>query len=125
LSPETRAARWLSIFDDAARARLALPGLAATATLGASPGIAASEHDAGALGGAASVLAAAFAGEPLHPVEAAMRADLRLYLPGDVLAKVDVASMAHGLEVRTPLLDHRVVELVARLPLDAKLDPLG
>jgi len=47
--------------------------------------------------------------------------DLKNYLPGAILAKVDVASMYHGLEVRVPILDHRVVELAARIPVRHKL----
>lgn len=43
-------------------------------------------------------------------------ADIRSYLPGAVLAKVDRASMAWSLEVRSPLLDHRVHEFVSKLP---------
>jgi asparagine synthase (glutamine-hydrolysing) len=43
-------------------------------------------------------------------------ADIRSYLPGAVLAKVDRASMAWSLEVRSPFLDHRVHEFVSRLP---------
>ncbi len=46
----------------------------------------------------------------------AMRADLVSYLPCDLLAKVDITSMAHGLECRSPFLDHRVVEAALRIP---------
>jgi asparagine synthase (glutamine-hydrolysing) len=47
--------------------------------------------------------------------------DYQTYLPCDILTKVDVASMYHGLEVRTPLIDLRVVELAAQLPLRQRL----
>ena len=51
----------------------------------------------------------------------AMYADLKVYLPNDVLVKVDRMSMQHGLEVRCPLLDRRVVELGFRIPASVKM----
>ena len=46
--------------------------------------------------------------------------DLNSYLPGDILVKVDIASMAHSLEVRSPYMDHNVVQFAASLPLNFK-----
>ena len=51
----------------------------------------------------------------------ALALDVAQYLPDDVLVKVDVASMAHGLEARSPFLDRALVEAAASLPADHKL----
>lgn len=54
------------------------------------------------------------------PVQRAEYADLKVYMPNDPLVKVDRMSMAHSLEVRCPLLDHRLVELAFRIPASRK-----
>jgi asparagine synthase (glutamine-hydrolysing) len=49
-------------------------------------------------------------------LDQAQYADLKVWLPGDILTKVDRTSMAVGLEAREPLLDHRLMEFAATLP---------
>jgi len=54
--------------------------------------------------------------EDLDPLHAVQLADMRTYLPNDILTKVDVASMMNSLEVRTPLVDVKVAEFAGRIP---------
>ena len=56
-----------------------------------------------------------------HPVDRMLWHDNRTYLPGDLLVKMDIASMHCGLETRSPLLDHEVIEYCATLPASYKV----
>jgi len=60
----------------------------------------------------------------LDEISQMMWVDFNTYLPDDILVKVDRMSMAHGLEVRSPFLDQKVVELVMRMPIGLKLKGL-
>jgi asparagine synthase (glutamine-hydrolysing) len=54
-------------------------------------------------------------------IDRAQYADIRIWLPGDILTKVDRMSMAVGLEAREPLLDHRLIEFAAKLPVNQRI----
>jgi asparagine synthase (glutamine-hydrolysing) len=54
-------------------------------------------------------------------VDVMLEVDVETYLPGDLLVKMDIATMAHSLEARSPLLDPEVMELGASLPAELKL----
>lgn len=55
------------------------------------------------------------------PLDRALSADVEMYLPDDLLVKMDIATMVHSMEARSPFLDHKLAEFAARLPADFKL----
>ena len=61
-------------------------------------------------------------GEETGGLDRAAAFDLTCYLPGDILTKVDRASMAHGLEVRAPFLDGELVDFVLSMPTALRFD---
>ncbi len=104
--PADRYARWMVHFAAEQKAALSTPEFAAAA------------GDADSL----ALLRDAFSKTDAEdPVEAAMAADVARYLPEDLLVKLDVATMAHGLEARCPFLDQDVLEFAARLPVQWKI----
>ena len=51
-----------------------------------------------------------------------LEVDVTTYLPGDLITKIDIATMAYALEARSPLLDHELMEFAAAIPADLKVD---
>lgn len=103
-----RLAAWFAGFAGAERARLLAPALRA--------------HDQVGRAAFARVLAESRARRPLDRM---LDADLKLWLPDDLLMKMDKMSMAASIEARVPLLDHPLVEWAARLPASLKVRGLG
>ncbi len=110
LPEERRYLEWIYIFNDARRAELYTDDFLSSLT-DTDPAVFCSEtwNRAG----------------QRDPVTRAATADLLTYLPCDLMTKVDMASMAHGLECRQPFLDHRVVEWASRIPLRFKMRGLS
>ena len=106
LEPRDRYATWMTYFGSRDKSELYTPAL--WGELGATDSLA--------------LLDAAYeASDAPTFVERTAHTDVQLYLPDDLLVKMDIASMANSLEVRSPLLDHEVVEFAASLPLHLKL----
>lgn len=59
--------------------------------------------------------------EKLSDLDNALKIDINTYLPDDLLYKNDIASMANGLELRAPFLDHILMERIAAMPSEMKL----
>ncbi len=60
-------------------------------------------------------------GTATNPLDHMLEVDTQTYLPDQLLAKIDIATMAYSLEGRSPLLDHELLEFAASLPPDAKV----
>jgi asparagine synthase (glutamine-hydrolysing) len=99
LEPDERYVRLMSVLDGDRRAGLL----------------------AGSNGETSRYLMSVLDASPKQPIDRLLRTDLLTYLPEDLLVKVDRATMANSLEARAPLLDHKVVEFAARLPVDRKI----
>jgi asparagine synthase (glutamine-hydrolysing) len=95
---------YVSLFDDGA--------------IGALLGL--GEHHEFGQGAWVAALRGAFSGER-DAVRSALAIDRELYLPDDLLTKVDRASMLHALEVRSPFMDHELVQFAAGLTTDQLL----
>jgi len=104
-TPERRYARWLCDFHDD-RAGLCTPEFVAVSG-GADP--------------LEVILAAYRESDAPDFGDATLGVDAALYLPDDLLVKVDIASMAHSLEARSPFLDHQLMELAATIPFGLKV----
>jgi asparagine synthase (glutamine-hydrolysing) len=105
-SPQRRYARWIILLDNPDKERLYAPDFRAHMA----------EVDS------LNLLEQAFAAADSPDfVERAQFADVHTYLPDDLLVKVDVATMVHALESRSPFLDHELAEFAARLPANYKL----
>jgi asparagine synthase (glutamine-hydrolysing) len=106
LGPRDRYAAWMTCFGSADKSELYTPALL---------------QELRATDSLALLDAAYEASDATTFVERTAHTDVQLYLPDDLLVKMDIASMANSLEVRSPLLDHEVVEFAASLPLHLKL----
>ncbi|MBI4345501.1 MAG: asparagine synthetase B, partial [Elusimicrobia bacterium] len=103
LEPRRRYLRWLGVFAEDALEDFLDPGFERRSR------------------GGDAVPSAAARLNGRDPVRAAQWIDMELYLPDDLLVKMDIASMANSLEVRCPFLDHELVEFVWRLPTRLKI----
>ena len=103
---ERRYARWVSHFYPALKAELCTEEF---------------QRAAGGKDSVALLLDAYQASDAKDLVDATLDVDVNTYLPDDLLVKVDIATMAHGLEGRSPLLDHEFMEFCAGLPSQMKL----
>jgi asparagine synthase (glutamine-hydrolysing) len=107
MTPADRYATAMSAFDEVRRARLVTTEFASSVD-----GYRPEEF----------MSAAWFRSTASNRVEQMMATDVETYLPGALLVKMDIATMAYSVEARSPFLDHHLMEFAASLPLEHKLD---
>jgi asparagine synthase (glutamine-hydrolysing) len=93
--------RHVSVFNDVERTQLLDPDFRASVDPSRAPSVIATPW---------------LAASGTNPLDRLLEVDVDTYLPEDLLVKVDIASMAHSLEARSPLLDKEVMEFAASLP---------
>jgi asparagine synthase (glutamine-hydrolysing) len=106
LTPYDRYAMWIAYFTEADRQELYTPEFAGSLGHRTAPSVIRDPY---------------LSSDADDPVDKLLDVDVQTYLPGDLLVKMDIATMAHSLEVRSPLLDHKFMEVAARLPASDKL----
>ncbi len=106
LTPEARYAGYVSWFDESQRGLLYTPEFQALVGESVAPGVIAQPW-MGASGA--------------DVVDVMLEVDAGTYLPDDLIAKIDIATMAHALEARSPLLDQDLMQFAASIPADLKV----
>lgn len=103
---ESAYASWVANFTPAERSRLYAPEVAASIDLNAADTVCSEPY---------------LSSDGPELLDRLLDVDINTYLPGDLLVKMDIATMAHSLEVRSPFLDHEFMEMAAKIPAQAKL----
>ncbi len=106
MEPHERYAMWVAYFTEAERAELYTPDFRALLGQRSAPTVIRDPY---------------LASDAEDVVNRLLDVDVQTYLPGDLLVKMDIATMAHSLEVRSPFLDHRLMEFAAALPGSMKV----
>jgi asparagine synthase (glutamine-hydrolysing) len=106
LTPAARYENYMSAFDETQRAALYTDDFAATVDRAFTSSVIADPWR-GASGG--------------DVLDVMLEVDVMTYLPGDLITKIDIATMAYALEARSPLLDHQLMEFAASIPADMKV----
>jgi asparagine synthase (glutamine-hydrolysing) len=109
MAPPERYATWMSAFDAVRRERLLTPAFAAEVRRRPEE----------------ALVQAWTASSARGRVDHMLAVDVETYLPGDLLVKMDIATMAYSVEARSPFLDHHLMEFAASLPAEFKLSGIS